>query len=572
MKSSPLLFFFLFCVLFSCQKKKASVQNAPSRFDTVAIHKKDKETEKIVERQVVERIEAKAIKFPDLSKFSALPLDSLTANIYKANAYMSFWHDSAKCYRAIQVLKNARFDGLMPKDYGIPALERMFELYFMEGKQTNDTLQRQNEYWQLELALTKNYLHYLNDLRFGKTNPEAIFKDWDYKREFLLPYTPAEFAKLMNQNFYALVSEFRPQYPMYDVLRSVLYMLDSAKKTKNFAQTTWDAIPYIGKDLVLGDTSWVIGKIKQRLLSVEFTHEDTLIHEDTVTNIFNDELLAILNYFQQHVGLTPNGKIDRATTTKLNFTLQTIEDAARVNMERCRWLLKGELPDYYIVVNIADYTLRVYKNGKEVHKTKVIVGATNKETPMFHSEIATVEFNPYWNVPKSIARDELLPKLKANPNYLSKNNMDLFKESAKVWVTDFSPYSRGYFPFLIRQRPGADNSLGRVKFVFPNRYSVYLHDTPSKSLFEKDVRTFSHGCIRVQKPMEIAELLLSEQGMTVQDMTLIVESEINTPIRLKTKVPIIITYWTCFTDEKNHVFFFKDIYGRDKAILRALNN
>lgn len=553
----------LCCMLISCQSKKNSVQNVPAHFDSLTT----KKFEILIGRHADERKFTEAIKFPNMSKFGNLPIDSLTSAIYRANNYLSFWNDSVKCHHVIQVLKDSHFDGLIPKDYSIPTLERMFEAYF-EEKKINDTLKQQAAYWKLEMAITQNYLHYLKDLRFGKANPEVIFKDWDYKREYVLPYTPAELAMLMNLNFYALVSEFRPQYAMYQVLRSVLYMLDSAKQNKSLI---WDAIPYIGKDLIVGDTSWVIPKIKQRLLSVDISHEDKLIHEDTITNVFNGELLTMLNYFQKRIGLAPKWKIDKATVATLNFTLESIEDATRVNMERCRWLLKGELPAYYIIVNIADYTLRIYKNNEQVYKTKVIVGATNKSTPMFHSLMTKVEFNPYWTVPTSIAGTEILPKLKADPNYLSRNKMELLKDNATVQITNFSGYSRRYFPFVIRQKPSEDNSLGQVKFLFPNHYSVYLHDTPSKSLFEKDIRAFSHGCIRVQNPMDFAAFLLSEQGVTPEDITDIVESGRNTPIALKTSVPIIITYWTCFTDEKNQVFFFKDIYGRDKAILKALN-
>ncbi|HWZ23215.1 MAG TPA: L,D-transpeptidase family protein, partial [Cytophagaceae bacterium] len=486
-----------------------------------------------------------------------LVLDSLTVNVYKANNHNSFWNDSSECHHIINLLSDSRFDGLRPQDYGIPKLDSMFKACFMVKKQKNDTL-----YWKLELAVTQNYLRYLNHLRFGKTNPEEIYKDWDYKRDSHLPYTPAEFSKFLIQNPDALLKELRPQYAMYSILRNVLYTVDSIGQTNTFE---WDAIPYPGKDLKPGDSSAVIVKIKHRLLSVG------LGHEDPATAVFDDDMLTALNYFQQHVGLTPNGKVDKATIAKLNFNLQEIKDVVTVNMERCRWLLKGELPESYIIVNIADYYLRVYKNSKQVYKTKVVVGATNKETPLFHSQMTTVEFNPHWTVPISIIETEILPKLKTDPTYLSRNNMELLKGDSVIQVTDFSPYTKNNFPFVIRQKPGVDNSLGLVKFLFPNTYSVYFHDTPAKSFFEKDVRAFSHGCVRVYKPLDLAALLLSDQGVTPKYISEIIKSGENTPITLKTKIPVIITYWTCFTDEKNQVFFFKDIYGRDKLILTELN-
>jgi L,D-transpeptidase YcbB len=562
MRFSALFFSFFICFIISCQKKtipvgtvknsNAKVKNEKGKIfpdaNKFTIFLSNNIDDALTGNQIIPLAIGKEIIF----------LDSLTINVYKANNYKAFWNDSAKCHHIIRILGDSRFDGLIPKDYDIPSLDNMFKACFMGKKNRNDTL-----YWKLELAVTKNYLLYLNHLHVGKTNPEDIFTDWDYKRDPDLPYTSVEFSKRLSQNPETVLKEFRPKYPMYNLLRSLLYKFDSIGQNKSFE---WDAIPYLGKDLMLGDTSRVIIQVKNRLLSLGFSYEDN------VTNIFDDDLLTALNYYQQHAGLTPNGKIDKTTIYKLNFTLQELVDQVRVNMERCRWLtLKGDFPDYYIIVNIADYNLRIYKNDKLVYKTKVVVGSSNKETPSFHSQMATVEFNPYWTVPVSITGNEILPKLKTNPDYLTRNNMELLRGDSVIHITDFSSYSRNYCPFVIRQKPGVDNSLGLVKFLFPNPYSVYFHDTPSKSLFDKDVRAFSHGCVRVHKPMDLAAFLLSEQGMTPKDISEIVKTGKNTPIALKNKIPVMITYWTCSTDQNNKVFFFKDIYGRDKLILKELN-
>jgi murein L,D-transpeptidase YcbB/YkuD len=561
----------LLCFTISCQKKLVPVKSPQINQDSIALMAIIDSLKKVKKE--------KRKNFPEVSKFTnylksnlkdstqknctldlkgeKIFIDTLTLSVYKANNLSGFWNKKEKCLHIIELLHDSYYDGLSLKDYGIPALDSMYKDCFLTKKKRNDTL-----YWKLEIAVTKNFLHYLNHLRFGKTNPETIFKDWDYKRDPHLPYSAAQFATLLNDDPDKLVKELRPQYEMYDILRTQLYNLEDVKKNKFFE---WDPIPYIGKDLKPGDTAAVIVKIKQRLLAVGLGHEDTL------SNVFNENLLEALNYFQQHVGLTPNGKIDKTTISKLNFTVQEIEDVIRVNMERCRWLLKGELPDYYILVNIADYYLRIYKNDKEVYKTKVVVGATNKETPLFHSKMTTVELNPHWTVPISISGNEILPRLKSDPTFLSRNNMELLQGDSVVQITDFTPYSKNYFPFVIRQKPGDDNALGQVKFLFPNPYSIYLHDTPSKSLFEKDIRAFSHGCVRVHKPLDLAAFLLADQGITAKHIHEILISGKNTPIGLKTRVPVIITYWTCITDQKKQVFFFKDIYGRDKVILKELN-
>jgi murein L,D-transpeptidase YcbB/YkuD len=484
-----------------------------------------------------------------------MELDSLTLNVYAANKNRPFWNDTSKCQHLIYLLEQSRFDGLKPSDYACPSLKYIYNSCYNKGFHY-DSL-----FWKLELLVTQNYLKYLHHLRFGKTNPESIFKDWDYVRDSHIPHTPAELSELMAQHPDSLVAEFRPQYNMYKVLQGVLYKVDSIGHNTFYE---WDPIPYIGKDLKRGDTSWVIVKIKQRLLSVG------LGHQDSATTQFDDDLLASLSYFQQHVGITPNKKIDKVTIHKLNFTLTEIQDVVRVNMERCRWLPKGELPNHYIMVNIADFNLRIIKNDQEIYKTKVVVGKTNKETPLFHSKMSSIEFNPHWTAPRSISTGEILPILKKNSEYLSKNNMELLLGDSVVQITDFSKYNENNFPFSVRQKPGADNALGLVKFVFPNRYSVYFHDTPSKSYFERDERAFSHGCIRVYKPIDLATFILAGEGFTSKQVTDIVNSKENKVIGLRNRIPVIVTYWTCYSDKNDQVYFFKDIYGRDKVILKEL--
>jgi L,D-transpeptidase YcbB len=302
MKLLPGVLFLLFLCLsiVSCQKKSVPVQSTQTTPSDTA-------NKPVVDSTVKVKKEKRRV-FPDVNKFKAfyesnvddsatgnppvelriredkIILDSLTIQVYRANKNSAFWNDSARCHHIIRLLENSHFDGLLPQDYAIPELDSLFDLCFLDKKKKSDTL-----FWNLELQVTKNFLRYLNHLRFGKTNPEAIFKDWDYKRDVHLPYTPTEFAELFIRNPDTLLSEMRPQYPLYNVLRSVLYTVDTIAH-KSFE---WDAIPYIGKDLKLGDTAAVLVKVKHRLQSVG------LVREDTLTEIFDADLLAALKYFQQ---------------------------------------------------------------------------------------------------------------------------------------------------------------------------------------------------------------------------------------------------------------------------------
>ncbi|MBC7451012.1 MAG: L,D-transpeptidase family protein, partial [Cytophagales bacterium] len=259
------------------------------------------------------------------------------------------------------------------------------------------------------------------------------------------------------------------------------------------------------------------------------------------------------------------------TLNALNFTIPQLRNTVLANLERCRWLLH-DLPDEYIWVNIADYTLVHVKNNKEIYKEAVIVGQEVHQTPVFEASMTYIEFNPYWTVPASIATKEILPQLQKNPDYLEKHNMQLFANNEPVATpSSFSSYSETYFPYTIKQEPGEKNSLGKVKFMFPNPYSIYMHDTPAQNLFDKDQRSFSHGCIRLHNPVDFAYHLLSPQGFSVKQISDKVYSEKNEIISLEKKIPVMIVYFTCYSKQGDkRMFFVKDIYGNDQKIVQLL--
>jgi murein L,D-transpeptidase YcbB/YkuD len=229
----------------------------------------------------------------------------------------------------------------------------------------------------------------------------------------------------------------------------------------------------------------------------------------------------------------------------------------------------------FFIVNIAKYQLYYSDSGKVTYSSKVMVGTDEKQTPVFRDKMEYIVFNPTWTLPQSIASKETLPKLKQDSLYLKKNNMhiinskgEILSDSGIVW----SNYTSDYFPFIIRQEPGPGNALGRVKFLFPNNYAIYLHDTPSKSLFAKEERAFSHGCIRVQNPLDLAEFILQKQdaNWTMDSIKTIIADKETFTLRLKRSIPIYIMYWTAGVDEYDRLFFVPDVYGRDERILKAL--
>jgi len=233
--------------------------------------------------------------------------------------------------------------------------------------------------------------------------------------------------------------------------------------------------------------------------------------------------------------------------------------------------VNNHVPQKFILVNIADYNLYLFENLEIAYQCRVVVGKQHHETPVFNSDIKYVVFNPTWTVPYSIASKEILPKLKNDPSYLQDRNMTLLKGGNEVdpATVDFNIYSKNKFPFTIRQEPGPNNALGMVKFIFPNKHAVYLHDTPSKSYFEKTDRAFSHGCVRVHNPMVLAELLLADKGYDQEKIASTLKTKELKNVYLTEPMTVMLMYWTCLQEE-GKMYFYKDVYGRDKMILKEL--
>jgi len=243
------------------------------------------------------------------------------------------------------------------------------------------------------------------------------------------------------------------------------------------------------------------------------------------------------------------------------------------NLERRRWM-EDNPGRYYISVNVADQTLQVLRDGQVIHWARLVVGKPYSSTPVFSELMRYVVLNPYWNVPPSIATREYLPKLKRSPGALSRESIRIFSGSGgnaheiNPASVDWASLTR--MPYSLRQDPGPKNALGRVKFMFPNRFNVYLHDTPAKNLFARDLRVFSHGCMRVEYPLDLAALLLKDQGWTHEKINAQVDSNQQRVINLAKPVPVHVTYITAWADETGTVEFRRDVYGRDKRLIAAL--
>lgn len=394
----------------------------------------------------------------------------------------------------------------------------------------------------LELMLTAQYFV------FSKLSWEGMDKSVSESLKWYLPRKKVNYEQyldslLSNNEPNKLLKE--PVYRQYNLLKAFL------KKYKDLdRQEIWPHLSYIRKGSQVGDSSLLIAQIKKRL----FLLEDYV--GDTTSTLFDENLYNALLQFQQRNGLAIDGIIGKETINTLNLSLKSLIRKIIVNMERNRWLPVAAHEDV-LAVNIPDFKLHVFHKDSLLWSCNVVVGQTIHPTTVFYGDLKYVVFSPYWNVPESIVKDEIFPQMRKNANYLAAHDMEV----------------RGYRNGLpiIRQKPGPNNALGLVKFLFPNSYNIYLHDTPSKSLFGESSRAFSHGCIRVEEPVKLANFLLRFQPeWTPEKINTTMQNGKETYVQLKSTVPVFIAYFTSFVDKNHKLNFRKDIYDLDDRLANML--
>jgi murein L,D-transpeptidase YcbB/YkuD len=395
---------------------------------------------------------------------------------------------------------------------------------------------------KLELLLTAEYFVYSNLVWQGMESIVSKENGW------FLPRKKISYDLYLDSLLKSPVSILpikEPVYRQYELLRKYL---SKYRQLDTLAQ--WDKIPSFSKEQHAVKKAQIVKQVKVRLMQLS-DYAGKL--PDT---LFDGKLVLALQTFQVRHGLSPSGKIDQQTLEELNVPLKSRIRQIIVNMERSRWLPITSESDY-IAVNIPEFKMHVYHSDSLLWSANAVVGKMLHPTTVFYGEINQVVFSPYWNIPESIVAKEILPGIKKDPDYLAKHNMEITGK-------------RNGLP-VIRQKPGASNALGLVKFLFPNSYSIYLHDTPSKSLFNETARAFSHGCIRIKEPEKLAEFLLKDK---VNWNTTSIRSAMHAGkeriIPIVKKVPVYIAYFTAFIDRDSRLNFRKDIYQLDSRLAATI--
>lgn len=446
--------------------------------------------------------------------------------------------------------------GLQPNDYHLYLIESYFKKVLTST--TTDT----TDLMKLDVLLTDAFLLLGSHLYYGKVDPEKEGANWKMKRkdpELRLDLKLEE-ALLENE----VDNELNVLAPKY---RSYWRMKDELAFFLKLDEQSWPVI-LSDKPVKPGDSSQIVPKIRERLIKLRYGLSDT------VSTIIDNELEEQLKMFQNDWGLNADGVLGKTTLEYLNCMPLKLMGQLKVNMERFRWL-PSQMTEKHIIVNIANFKLDLIVGADTLISMRAVVGKETKRTPVFNESMTYIVFSPAWTVPNTILKEEVIPQLLKGPGYLVKKNMKLFRNDGTELAysdVDWSKISESNFPYMVRQGPGPGNALGRVKFMFPNDYNVYIHDTPSRSFFARDARAVSHGCIRVEDPFDLAVLLLSDEPEWSPDniRTAMQQTKEQT-VLLKVPVDVMVVYLTAWTDGKDRIQFRNDVYNNDEKVLVALN-
>jgi murein L,D-transpeptidase YcbB/YkuD len=441
---------------------------------------------------------------------------------------LGFWnlHDYETTYEKDTILKDKALQ------------KRMDNLIAEENLSVDES---SKSFINTELKLTQHFILYmLNNYEKGFVKRKEMERFIPFKKIDIMYVADSLLTKKHKDNKY-----FEDVNEPYKLLKEQLGKYYNIVKNGG-----WPQITTTKKSLKPGTTDPSIPQIKKRLqITGDMAGHDT-------TAIYNDTLQQAVSNFQTRFGYTPDGVINAQLIKEMNVPALKRVEQILMNMGRMRWMPtrpSGEL----ILVNIPEFVLHMYKGSDQVFAMNVVVGKEGHNTMMFNGDLNQIVFSPYWNVPPSIVKNEILPKMEADPNYLASQNMEQVG-------------TEGDLP-KIRQLPGDGNSLGKVKFLFPNSFNIYFHDTPAKSLFDKDKRAYSHGCIRLAEPEKMANYLLKDNPeWTPERISAAMNAGQEKYVKLKKPVPVVITYYTAWVDDNHRLNFREDIYDHDQKLAKKM--
>jgi murein L,D-transpeptidase YcbB/YkuD len=477
-------------------------------------------------------------------------------NFYQDRLYKPLWSDEKgrlnRAYDLLQVIVRAGDEGLTPGDY------------FIDEIRKNWTATGLEESIRLDLLLSAALYRYSNHVYSGRFNPAELDSDWHIHNEAL--DMNSLFANVAKKKSIAkLLEALPPQHSGYQSLKQALSHYRDIER-----QGGWQQFDK-GPTLEAGMQHRQVAQLRQRLA---ITGD---LVDGAETDIFDHGLAEAVQRYQLRQGLVVDGNVGPQTRRSLNIPVSARIRQIRINMERWRWMPR-KLGKRYLMVNMTGFELYIMEKGSAVLSMPVIVGKSYRATPSFSGLVSTMEYNPYWTIPMNLVMQDIIPHQISDPSFLQRKSIRVFRgwENAREIdpkTVSWKEIDEEKFPYWLRQDPGPKNALGQVKFLFSNPYEIYLHGTPDRHLFDRAVRTFSSGCIRVKDPVQLASYLLNDGSQQMEEEILAtIHLDTNQNVQLPVAVPIYLVYWTAWVDQDGKVNFRHDIYGRDAALNAAFDN
>jgi murein L,D-transpeptidase YcbB/YkuD len=476
---------------------------------------------------------------------------------YAKRQYGAAWTERRNVDDLLRAIRGIDAEGLRPTDYHLQAIERRL-------RSAPETAISPESKADLDLLLSDALVRVAYHLHFGKVDPERLDPNWNFSRTIGKDEAVVWLERaLSSRDVTGAIDGIKPRQSYY---RNLLAALRTYRSID--AQGGWPAIPS-GPALVEGDRDPRVPSIRMRLR----------ITGDLAGPMVGDSLLVdpalseAIRRFQYRAFLKPDGVAGPATVRAMNVRPAQRIDQIRVDLERARWVLH-DVPSRFVLVNVSSGIVFLVEGDSIPWRARCQVGQVARQTPIFRSEMTYLVFNPTWTVPSGILNKDILPAARRGEPVLQRKGLKVIDRNGRVVnpSTVRWPSSAKDFPYTLRQDPGPQNALGRVKFMFPNRHSVYLHDTPSKDLFEHSQRTFSSGCIRVEHPLELAERILADPALwNARAIEAVVQTGKTKNVTLTKPLPVLLLYWTVGIDDAGLVRFSDDVYARDAPVLRALD-
>lgn len=474
--------------------------------------------------------------------------NKVLTDFYTSTNFRTVWQSQEKRKIILGELLKSDEEGLIPEDYNV---KKLFD--FEEKVITLDSA----DLAKYDVLLTSSLQKYISHLTNGRLNPRKLYKNWDLKpNEIDLNATVTQL--LQTDSLVYKIEQLKPNHIVYRRLKKALQQINS------FPKDNFKSIKF-SKTITPNDTNSSLIDIKKRLI-----YWKELQPNDSLTPIYDEETVRALKKFQSRHGLAADAKIGAGTIASLNFSKTQRTQQIIANLERWKWYPK-QMGKEYIIINIPDYKLSLVNNNDTLRTHRVIVGRAKRKTPVLSSKLTQVVFNPTWTVPPTILREDVIPAILKSRSYLTNSNIKVYDSNGRI-VSPYEWQLSQAKTYRYVQSPGTFNSLGMVKIIFPNRFSVYLHDTNHRDYFEKIDRSLSSGCVRVDNPLELTEYILNDGvNWNLEKITETLQNERTKFVKIKKEIAFHLLYWTAWS-ENNKLIFRDDIYNLDADLYDKLRN